>query len=412
MSRRLDDALARQVASIDERGTAKRHEPVVVALVPADGERGPRVRLTDGREYLRMSSNGYLGLATHPAVVAAEEAAVGRYGCGPGAVRFISGTTDAHLALEARLAAFHGRPAACLSSAAYGAVLGSLVALTAPGTAVISDELNHNCIITGTRMAQPARKAVYGHLDLTALERELRALDPAGGDSPDGIARVLVVTDGVFSMRGDHAPLAEIAATVARHDARFADGVTLVVDDSHGVGALGPTGRGTEEVTGGRADVLVATLGKALGVNGGYVVGSETLVDVLRETAPTYVYSNPITAAEAAAALAAVDVLDSPEGLSLLTALRHRTAQLRDGLVALGYETLPGQHPVVPLVLHDAGRTRAVVEHLRAHGVLATGLAYPVVPRGEDEIRFQVCATHTEADIAGVLDVLARAPRE
>jgi glycine C-acetyltransferase len=215
-----------------------------------------------------------------------------------------------------------------------------------------------------------------------------------------------VVTDGVFSMRGDHAPLDQVARVVAAHDERFPEGATLVVDDSHGVGALGATGRGTEEVSGGRADVLVATLGKALGVNGGYAVGTGGLVDLLRESAPTYVYSNPITAGEAAAARAAIDVLDSDEGLALLANLRARTAQLRSGLVALGLETLPGEHPVVPLVVRDTERTRALVAHLRERGILATGLAYPVVPRGDDEIRFQVSAVHTEADIAEVLDAL------
>jgi glycine C-acetyltransferase len=217
-----------------------------------------------------------------------------------------------------------------------------------------------------------------------------------------------VVTDGIFSMRGDHAPLAEIAAIVGRFDGRFAENAVLVVDDSHGVGAFGATGRGTEEATGGRADFLIGTLGKALGVNGGYVVGDATTIAYLREKAPTYVYSNPITVGEAAAAARALAILDSEEGRRLLDHLRTMTARFERGLLALGFETIPGDHPVVPLMVRDTARTSALVAHLKAHGVLATGLNYPVVPKGDEEIRFQVSADHTPADIDSVLDALAR----
>jgi glycine C-acetyltransferase len=399
---RLDAALRAQVATVDQRGTAKRHEPVVTAVLPPAGGFGPRLLLEGhgDRPFLRMNSNGYAGLATHPAVIAAEEAAVRRFGAGPGAVRFISGTEAPHAALEERLAAFHGREAAMLFSSAYMAVLGVITSLVGERTAVVSDALNHNCIITGIRLAQPSTKTVYAHLDLDELDARL--------DDLHGRAdRVLVVTDGVFSMRGDHAPLDAIATVIARHDATFAENVALVVDDSHGIGALGPTGRGTEEVTGTHADVLIATLGKALGVNGGYVVGSRALVDHLREAAVTYIYSNPITPGEAAAAHAALTVLDSPDGVDLLARLHANARRLRDGLVALGLETIAGEHPVVPLLVRDTARTGALVTHLREHGVLATGLGYPVVPRGDDEIRFQVSADHTSADIDLVLDALA-----
>ena len=185
----------------------------------------------------------------------------------------------------------------------------------------------------------------------------------------------------------------------------------MVVDDSHGVGAFGATGRGTEEYTGSPpADVLVATLGKALGVNGGYVVGSETLVRFLRESAPFYIYSNPITASEASAAGKALDILDSEEGRGLLDKLRQLTGRFEHGLVDLGFEVIPGEHPIVPLMVRDTDRTRALVKHLYDNGVLATGLAFPVVPRGDEEIRFQVNADHTASDIDAVLEVLLRAP--
>jgi len=216
-----------------------------------------------------------------------------------------------------------------------------------------------------------------------------------------------VVTDGIFSMRGDHAPLVEIEAVVRKFDARFSENAVLVVDDSHGVGAFGPTGRGTEEFTGcPPVDLLVGTLGKAFGVNGGYVAGPQTLIDYLRETSMMYIYSNPITPAEAAAAKVAVDILDSPEGGRLLAHLRAMTAKFEKGLIDLGFETIRGEHPVTPLVVRDTPKTQALVKHLFAHGILATGLSYPVVPKGDEEIRFQVSADHTAKDIDTVLDAL------
>jgi glycine C-acetyltransferase len=397
----LEDALRRQLADVDARGASKRAESVVTAVLPASGERGPRYLLAGEGDhpFLRMSSNGYLGLALHPSVIAAEEQAARAFGAGPGAVRFISGTYASHVELEQRLAEFHGRDAAMIFSSAYGAVMAVLPSLASADTAIVSDALNHNCIINATRLAQPKQKEVYPHLDLGALDRVLSSL-------ADDIRRVLVVTDGVFSMRGDHAPLDAMAALLTGHDQRFAENTVLIVDDSHGVGALGARGRGTEEVTGGRSDVLVATLGKALGVNGGYVVGNQTLIDHLRETAPTYIYSNPITPAEAAAAVAALDLLDSDTGVALLARLHATTARFREGLIALGYETIAGEHPVVPLLVRDTARTHELVTHLRAHCVLATGLSYPVVPRGDEEIRFQVSADHTPADIDEVLAAL------
>ena len=400
---RMDRWLESELTALDEAGTRKGSEPVTVALMPAAGARGPRILLEGeaDRLFLRMNSNGYLGLAGHPEVCAAEEEAVRHFGTGPGAVRFISGTSAPHRELERRLAAFHDRPAAMVFSSAYAAVMGVLPPLVVEASAVVSDELNHNCIINATRLAQPAQKHVYPHLDMKALDASLeKAAD-------DGARRALVVTDGIFSMRGDHAPLDAIVEIARRHDARFAENVVVMVDDSHGVGAFGDTGRGTEEATGARADVLVATLGKALGVNGGYVVGSTALIDFLREKSPFYVYSNPITPAEAAAATQAVALLDSDDGRARITRLRSLTHRFREGLVRLGLETIPGDHPVVPLLVRDTARTRALVGQLREHGVLATGLAYPVVPKGEEEIRFQISAEHTEADLDEVLELLA-----
>jgi|SRR5687767_98829 len=401
---RVTATLTAQVAALDEKGTAKGDESVVRQVIKPRSGKGPRFLLEGAgdREFIRMNSNSYLGLGLHPDVIAAEEEAVQKYGAGPGAVRFISGTYDTHIALEQKLAAFHGREAAMLFSAAYATVVSVFAALTTAETTIISDELNHNCIINGMKLARPLNKVVYKHLDLDGLDRELAA---AAGKA----RRALIITDGIFSMRGDHAPVDRIMAIAARHDANFPENVIVVVDDSHGVGAFGPTGRGTEEYTGSPpCDVLVGTLGKAFGVNGGYVTSNATVIRFLRETSPTYIYSNPITAGEAAAALAAVELVDSPAGRILLDRLRALTRRFEEGLVRLGFEIIPGEHPVVPLMVRDTLKTRALVAHLRSHGILATGLAYPVVPRGDEEIRFQINADHTEGDIDTVLAILEK----
>ena len=402
---RLERVLAGELAELERAGTLKGAEAVTTGVVPAEGARGPRYLLEGegGRPFLRMNSNGYLGMALRPEVVAAEEQAARAFGAGPQAVRFISGTCAPHTALERELAAFHDREAGMTFSSAYAAVMGLLPALITPQTAVVSDELNHNCIINAIRLAGPAERRIYPHADLDALEAALAAV--AGANR-----RAIVVTDGVFSMRGDHAPLHAIVKLARAYDDRFEENVIVVVDDSHGVGALGVTGRGAEEVEDARADLLIATLGKALGVNGGYAVGGRTVIDYLRERAPFYVYSNPVTPGEAAAASRALAILDSEEGRALLRHLREMTERFERGLVALGYETIPGEHPVVPLLLRDTERTAALVRHLRAAGVLATGLAFPVVPRGSEEIRFQLSAEHTAADVDEVLGVLATLP--
>ena len=400
---RLSQALNTEIAAIDTRGSSKRHELVVVDVVPPQGGHGPRYLLQgEGqRPFLKMNSNNYLGMGLRRQVVQAEEAAVGRFGCGPGAVRFISGTYEPHVALEARLAAFHAREAAMVFSSAYATIVSTIVPLITAETALISDELNHNCIINAMRLARPKEKFVYKHNQVADLEASLEKAAALGAK------RAVVVTDGIFSMRGDSAPLVEIQAAVRKFDGRFPENAVLVVDDSHGVGAFGGSGRGTEEFTGcDPVDILVGTLGKAFGVNGGYVTGSRILVDFLRETSMMNIYSNPITPAEAAAAKAAIDVLDSPEGLDLLKHLRAMTAKFEKGLLDLGFETIRGEHPVTPLVVRDTPRTQALVRHLFTHGILATGLSYPVVPKGDEEIRFQVSADHTAKDIETVLAAL------
>jgi len=400
---RLDKILRRELSVIDDAGASKRDELVITGVVPSDSGRGPRYLLEGygSQPFLRMNSNGYLGMALEEAVKSAGEAAVKRFGAGPCAVRFISGTYAPHVALEKRLAEFHGREAGMVFSSAYATIMAVLPVLITEETAVISDELNHNCIINATRLARARTKVVYPHGDIGKLADALV-------HAADTCRRAIVVTDGVFSMRGDHAPLADIVRLVERYDPRFSENCIVIVDDSHGVGAFGATGRGTEEVTAsGPVDVLVATLGKALGVNGGYVVGSRTLIDYLREKAPFYIYSNPITPGEAAAAHKALDLLDSADGRDRLERLHRLGSRLRQGLVDQGYEILTGAHPVVPLMVRDTNKTRQLVQFLTGRGVLATALSFPVVPRGQEEIRFQVSADHTDADIDELLSILA-----
>jgi glycine C-acetyltransferase len=399
---RIDAALRASVGQLEREGRRKDAESVITGVVGATGGRGPRYRVAGEGDtpFLRMNANNYLGLSLHQEIVRAEHDGVEHFGSGPGAVRFISGTWEPHIELERRLAAFHGRDDAMVFSSAYGAMIGILPQIVTPDSVAISDALNHNCIINGLRLARPRAREVYPHLDLAALETRLAQAAPA-------CRRAVVITDGVFSMRGDHAPLQAITGLIARHDDAYPENALLIVDDSHGVGAIGATGRGTEEVTGARSDILVGTLGKAFGVNGGYVVASRAIIEFLRETAPTYVYSNPIAPGEAAAAARAIGILDSASGHALLDHLRQMAARFRDGLARLGFETIAGAHPIVPLMVRDSARTSALVRHLRTHGVLATGLNYPVVPKGDEEIRFQICADHTPADIDETLAILA-----
>jgi len=405
-SDRLTAALQAHVAQLEENGTAKGAETVVTQATAPEGERGPRFKLAGhgDQQFIRMNSNSYLGLSMRPDMIAAEEEAAAAFGVGPGAVRFISGTYSPHIDLERKLAEFHSREAGMIFSAAYATVMGIISPLVTNETLVISDELNHSCIINAVRLSRPLDKAIYPHLDMAALEK---TIEEAQGRAK----RVLVITDGIFSMRGDHAPLDEIMEIAGKHDFAFPENVVVVADDSHGVGAFGETGRGVEEFTGSPpVDILVATLGKALGVNGGYVVGNESMIRFFRETAPFYIYSNPITSSEALAAIRAVEILDSAEGRQLLDKLRALTVRFEKGLVDMGRETLPGAHPVVPLMVRDTELTHAIVKHLQDNGVLATGLAFPVVPRGDEEIRFQVNADHTEGDIDRVLEIMSSAP--
>ena len=401
----LDAGLSREVSQLQSEGRAKAPERVIVDYKPAEAPFGPRYKLAGSDQWcIRMNSNSYLSLSHHPAVLEAADAASHKYGAGPGAVRFIDGTFAAHVELEERIAAFCGRPAAKIFNSAYTTNLGLALALQNKKTFWIGDALNHNCIIRAMRIARvPSHhKAIFAHNDMAHLSRILE------NDIPEGIERVIVIFDGVFSMRGDHAPIGEINAALAPHRNRFKEGLVTVVDDSHGIGAYGATGRGTEEICGHQVDIVVGTFGKAFGVNGGFVAASEAVVEAVRQKADTYIYTNPLSVADCAAAKVAVDITDSPEGVARLDNVRARIAQFRAGLDRLGLESIPGKHPVVPLMVRDTEKTTRMVEAFGEAGILVVGLNFPVVPQGDQTIRFQINAAHTQADIDAVLDVLAR----
>ncbi len=399
---KLNAALIADVVRLEHEGRAKAPERVIVGYRPPRDGRGPRYLLEGGRgEYLRMNSNSYLSLSNHPQVLQAADEASHQFGAGPGAVRFIDGTFAPHRALEERIARFMGRPAARIFNSAYTTVLGVAITLAGPDTFWIGDELNHNCIIRAMRIANvpSAQRAIFKHNDVADLEQHLARV-------PAGTGRVIVIYDGIFSMRGDNAPLDAIESAVRRHEDRFRDGVVTVMDDSHGIAAYGATGRGTEEHCNTRVDIFVGTLGKAFGVNGGFVAGSRELAEAVRQKADTYIYTNPLGAADCAAAIKAVDVADSADGRQRLAHLKARTDQFRTGLQRLGFESIPGPHPVVPLLVRDTERCRAIVRGLFDREILAVGLTFPVVPRGDETIRFQINAAHTEQDIDQVLDAL------
>lgn len=399
--KKIEAFLTDKLADLKTRGALKGEEKIITGVKAAENGFGPRYTLKGfgDKAFLRMNSNSYSGLALDQRIIEAEARAAESFGTGPGAVRFISGTYQPHIELEQKLAAFHGREAALIMSAAYATVMGVLPQFVSEDTLIISDALNHNCIINAIRLSRPTGKAVYPHLDMAELDKILE-------NNSGQARRACVVTDGVFSMRGDHAPLHEIADICKRHEAAYPEGIITIVDDSHGVGAFGKTGRGTEEVTRTQADILIATLGKALGVNGGYVASTAQVISYLRETAPFYIYSNPITPAEAGAAIASLGILDGAEGLMLLNKMRSLAARLRTGLKDLGFEIIDGEHPIIPILIRDTCKTASMVQYLFEKNILVTGLGYPVVPKGEEEIRLQVSANHTESDIDYILEAL------
>ncbi|THB77845.1 MAG: pyridoxal phosphate-dependent aminotransferase family protein [Desulfobulbaceae bacterium] len=398
----LDKALQAELETLHDEGRAKQPERIITDYLPAAGERGPRYRLQgEQKEFIRLNSNSYLSLSNHPALIEAADNATHACGVGPGAVRFIDGTYSHHIDLENRVAQFVGKPAAKIFNSAYTSNCGLALAISNKKTHWVGDQLNHNSIIRSMRIAgiPSANKSIFKHNDMDDLHR-------CFAEVGDDIERVIVVFDGIFSMRGDYAPIDQIQETADRYAHKYQDGVITVVDDSHGIGAYGDTGRGTPEFCATWPDIVVGTFGKAFGVNGGFIAASTTVIEAVRQKADTYIYTNPLSVADCAAATISLDICDSEEGLSLLANLKERTAQFRQGLSNLGLESIPGPHPVVPLMVRDTAKTRKLVNDLFNAGVLVVGLTFPVVPKGDESIRFQINAAHSKADIDYVLGVL------
>ncbi len=405
---KINSRISETLSQMETEGRLKGKERIIEKIIPPQEGKGYRFNIVGypGREFLKMDSNSYLGLNLNEEMAEVEHIASKNFGVGPGAVRFIDGTFTPHIALEKALANFHNKQACQIFSSAYSAVCGVLAPLINEKTLVVSDELNHNCIINSLRLAKVSRdrKLIFPHLNYEKLkEHMLYAVRQSELGNCDC---VIIVTDGIFSMRGDFADLVQIDALANDFDEQFKEGIITVVDDSHGVAAYGETGRGTTEVTKVNPDILIGTLGKGFGVNGGYVVSSNLIIKYLRETSPFYIYSNPITSGEAAAALKAVEIVDSNP--KILQKLKENTEFFKLGIKELGFDIIPGIHPIVAMLVGDTKKTKELVSFLFENNILVIGLGYPIVPRGYETIRFQVSAIHTKEDLQYVLNVLEK----
>ena len=370
--------------TLDEIRAAGLHKPERVIGTPQNAA----VAVTAGGrpgEVLNFCANNYLGLADHPEVVAAARDALDRWGYGMASVRFICGTQEVHKELEARLSHFLGTEDTILYSSCFDANGGVFETLLDERDAVISDALNHASIIDGIRLSK-ARRYRYANRDMADLEQQLKETTDA--------RRRLIVTDGVFSMDGYLAPLPEICDLADRYDAM------VMVDDSHAVGFVGPGGRGTHELHGvmDRVDILTGTLGKALGgASGGYVAARAEIVALLRQRSRPYLFSNSLAPMIAAASLKVLDLL--ADSAALRQRLRDNTTLFRSRMTEAGFEILPGDHPIVPVMIGDASRAGRMAELLLEQGVYAVGFSHPVVPHGKARIRVQLSAAHSTADV-------------
>ncbi len=401
--------LKAEVDRIDQAGSSKRQEKIILGFTD---ENPPRA-VIDDRKYYVFNSNDYLGLKYNADLKEAEHEASKKYGAGPGAVRFISGSLKVHRDLEQAVARFHGRDDAILYSSAFAANLGTIfplivgqakTSLVRDNVLVISDELNHRSIIDSIRLANLAKenRAIFKHLDLDHLETILK-------EAASKYDRAVVITDGVFSMLGELQDLKRLHALKEKYDQEFKHGILTIVDDAHGVGAIGETGRGTEEDAGERADVLIGTFGKAFGSDGGYVAAGQTVIDYLRESSATYIYSNPIPPSTAGAALAALELMDTDEGRELTGKLADNIRYFKEKAKAAHIPfAADSRHPVQPVLIGDTLKTKQLVGELFTEGFLTTAISYPVVPPGRDEIRVQINAVHTPESIDLLIGALAK----
>ena len=375
MSASLQRSVARELDALREAGTYKRFNTLL-------SPQGPVVEMAGRGEVIVLSSNNYLGLANRPEVVEAGIEGLRRYGAGTASVRFICGTFAPHHELEEALARFSATEAALSYVSCWNANEAVVPSLTDESTVILSDELNHASIVDAVRLSKPARKIVYAHSDLDELREGLASCEQG--------QRKLVLTDGVFSMEGDLARLPEILELARAHDA------TVLVDDSHGVGVMGATGRGVAEHFGvlGEVDVITGTLGKALGgAAGGYVAASAEVCDLLSQRSRPQLFSNALPPTVACSALAALQVLErEPE---LIDRLHANTDYFRGRLVELGYDPLPGEGAIIPIIVGETADAIRLSERLLEEGVFVTGFGYPVVPKGTARLRIQMSAAFT-----------------
>ena len=379
----LRDDLVGTLAEVREAGLYKTE---LVMTTP----QGAHVDVEGRGELLNLCANNYLGLASHPAIVEAAHEALDRWGYGMASVRFICGTQALHRELEQRLSSFLGTDATILFSSCFDANGGLFEALLGEEDAVISDQLNHASIIDGIRLCK-ARRLRYANGDMDELEAQL--------EEAAGARHRLIATDGVFSMDGYLAKLDRICELAERHDA------LVMVDDSHAVGFIGPTGRGTHELHDvvERVDILTGTLGKAIGgASGGYVSGRPEIVELLRQRARPYLFSNSVAPPVVAASLRALELIESSH--ELRDRLRENTAHFRGRMTDLGFEILPGEHPIVPVMVGDEVTAGRFSSRLVELGVYAVSFSYPVVPLGAARIRTQMSAAHTLADLDFAVD--------
>lgn len=392
--------LSQEINRIDKAKTSKRFEKIINGFTK---EKSPKAII--GKEKFQVfNSNDYLGFRHHPLLKKAERQASEIFGTGPGAVRFISGSLKVHHNLEKALAKFHKRDDAMVFSSSFAANLAVLFCLIAgqnkdslvdSNVIVISDALNHRSIIDGIRVANlpKEQRAIFKHMDPSHLETVLEA-------NKKIYKRALVVTDGVFSMLGEYQKLKEIKSIIDKYDMEYENGVLLVVDDAHGVGIAGKTGRGIEEVENKKADVLIGTFGKAFGADGGYVVANQIIIDYLRESAATYIYSNSISPGTAGAALKSIELLDKPVGKKLLKSSKENVAYFKNRMKKVGFLfAADSSHPIQPVLIGNPVKTSNLVKKLFKKNIIVTNISYPVVPKGRDEIRVQISAVHTNKDI-------------
>ena len=380
-----------QLTAIQSAGTYKRERVIITP-------QGTTIRVADGKPVLNLCANNYLGLAQHPAVAAAAKEAIDRWGYGMASVRFICGTQSVHKQLEVKLAEFLGTEDTILYSSCFDANGGLFETLLGPEDAVVSDELNHASIIDGIRLCK-AQRHRYPNNNMADLEAKLRETASARFR--------LIATDGVFSMDGTIANLPRICDLAEKYKA------LVMVDDSHAVGFMGRHGRGTHEHHNvmGRVDILTGTMGKALGgASGGYVSGRKEIVELLRQRSRPYLFSNTLAPAIAGATLKVLDLLGA--STELRDKLEANTRFFREGMTKLGFNILPGTHPIVPVMIGDAALASKFADAMLRKGIYVIGFSYPVVPQGKARIRTQISAAHSQADLEMALNAFNEVKKE